>query len=228
MISGRIGSRNPPEESTFRRIIARRVCITVLSLALTSTVGAQTLEELSREASFAAGASLRDGGSALALTAALGFRFSPRVGAVVEIAHARKLDFTLDVCPPPLVCVLGGRVPVTGRNVSMIPHVAIQLLPTSRRLHVYAQAGVGVGHVRQRYFFGPPFSRNIAERTRSNLTPALSFGGGAAMRISRRIAVGGDVRSLHLLDDAPTPERFITPSGTLSTLRVGSRVSWRF
>jgi hypothetical protein len=48
------------------------------------------------------------------------------------------------------------------------------------------------------------------------------------VQVSRRLAVGADVRSLHLLDEAANPGRFITPAGALSTLRVGSRVSWQF
>jgi hypothetical protein len=66
------------------------------------------------------------------------------------------------------------------------------------------------------------------ELTRSSLVVATSFGGGATFQISRRLAVGADVRSLQLFDDEATADRFITPSGVLSTLRVGSRVSWRF
>lgn len=189
---------------------------------------AQGREGRGTEAFFTTGASVGDGQTALALSTGLRFILSSRVGAEVEIAHARQLDFTLDVCPAPRVCVVGGQIPVTGRTLSLVPHLVLQLVPASRRVQAYVQAGVGAGHVRQRYFFGPPLSSDLAERTRSNLTPALSFGGGAKVRISRRIAVGADVRSLHLRDDRPTPERFITPAGTLSTLRVGSRVSWRF
>jgi hypothetical protein len=127
--------------------------------------------------------------------------------------------------------VLGGQVPVTGRTVSLVPQLVVDVLPESRRLRAYVQFGVGAGHVRQRYFSGLPFTDELSERvelTRSSLTIAVSFGGGATVQLSRRLGVGIDVRSLHLRDDPASVERFIVPSGTLSTLRVGSRVSWRF
>ena len=121
--------------------------------------------------------------------------------------------------------MIGGQLPVTGRTVTLVPHLVLELLPRSSRLRVYAQAGIGAGHVRQRYTFtfGPP-----VEFTRSNLTAALSAGGGLAFRIVPRLTVGADVRSLHVLDDEANPDQFITPSGVLSTIRVGCRVSWEF
>ena len=175
--------------------------------------------------------SLGDGNAALALTAGLGFRFSTRIGLEIELAYARKLDFALDLCPPPRACIIGGRFAVTGRTVSLVPHLTIELVPASRRVRAYAQAGAGAGHVRQRYFLGPPFIGGAGERvefTRSSPVLALSFGAGVTTRISKRVGIGADVRSLHLLDEPADPARFITPSGTLSTIRVGSRVSWRF
>jgi hypothetical protein len=179
---------------------------------------------------FTAGASLGDGDPALALSAGLGVRLSRRLGLEFELAYARALDFTLDLCPAPLVCVLGGRFPVTGRTVSLVPYLVVELLPPSSRWRVHVLAGVGAGHVRQRYLLDPPFTGAVTpvEFTRSSLTAAFSFGGGATARIAPRLSFGVDVRSLHLRDDDARPERFITPAGTLSTLRVGSRVSWRF
>lgn len=206
--------------------------VSLVALAIVPALRAQSCEEPVRRASFMAGASFGDGETALALSAGLGFPLSPRLGVEFELAYARKLDFALDLCPAPRVCVLGGLLPVTGRTVSLVPHLVIELLPVSRRLRAYAQAGVGAGHVRQRYFVGPrPFTSGSAEPvefTRSNLTLAFSFGGGATVHISRRLAVGADVRSLHLRDEEAKADRFIMPSGTLSTLRVGSRVSWQF
>ena len=189
---------------------------------------AQSGAERGEQASFTIGTSLGDGKSALALSLGLGARVSSRVGVEVEVAHARKLDFTLDLCPAPLLCVVGGRIPVTGRTVSLVPQVAIHLRPTSARSDVYLQGGIGAGHVRQRYFVGPPLGPNDAERTRSNFTLAFAFGGGVAMKISQRVALGVDVRSLHLRDDPPALDRFIVPADMLSTLRIGSRVSWQF
>lgn len=209
-------------------MLARLAAVAILLFVVSPPLRAERREGRAMEAFFTTGASSGDGGTALALSTGLRAMFSSRAGVEVEIAHARRLDFTLEVCPAPLVCVAGGQIPVTGRTLSLVPHLVIQLLPASQRLQAYVQAGVGAGHVRQRYFFGPPLSDTLAERTRSNLTPALSFGGGATIQISPRIAVGADVRSLHLRDDRPTPERYITPSGTLSAVRVGSRVSWRF
>jgi len=122
------------------------------------------------------------------------------------------------------VCIIGGRFAVTGRTVSLVPHLTIELLPDLRRVRAYAQAGAGAGHVRQRYFLGPPFTGSAGERvefTRSNPVLALSFGGGVTTQISRRLAIGADVRSLHLLDEPGDPARFITPSGTSARFASG-------
>lgn len=215
-----------------RPVVAIVAFLSLVVMAIApATARAQGQEEAGRRASFTAGASLGDGETALALTAGLGFRLSARVALEFELAYARRLDFTLDLCPAPAVCVRGGELPVTGRTLSLVPHLAVDLLPATHRVRAYALAGVGVGHVRQRYF-DPPLSRGDVTRleyTRSNLTPAVSFGGGVAVQIAaRRVAVGVDVRSLYLLDDEPTTDRFITPSGALGTLRIGSRVSWAF
>jgi hypothetical protein len=184
-----------------------------------------------RTASFVGGASFGDGETAPGVSAALAFSFTPRIGLEFELAYARKLDFTIDLCPPPLVCVRGGEFPVTGRSVSLVPHIVFDLLPPSR-LRVFVLGGAGVGHVRQRYFTAPVVTDSagepINELTRSNVVAAVSFGGGATMAIARRFAVGGDVRSLHLFDDEAAPAVFITPDGRLTALRVGVRVSWRF
>ena len=207
------------------------VVVALAYLAFAAPLRAQDDDQPRRWASFTTGASVGDGGTALALSTGLGFWFSQRLGVDVEVAYARKLDFTLDLCPAPLVCVLGGQLPVTGRTVALVPQLAVRLRPRVRRVNVYAQAGIGAGHVRQRYFFGPPRLPNVvnrAERTRSSLTVALAFGGGAMVHVSRSIGIGVDVRSLHLLDEAARPDVFIEPSGTLSTLRVGSRVVWLF
>jgi hypothetical protein len=205
--------------------------VAIVSLAVAPPLLGQGRQEHVQMASFAAGGSFGDGDAALALSAGLAFRLVRRVWMDVELAYARKLDFTLDLCPPPRLCVLGGQVPVTGRTVSLVPHLVVDLLPEPRRLGAYVQFGAGAGHVRQRYFSGLPFPGGLSQRvelTRSSLTIAVSFGGGATVQLSRRLGVGIDVRSLHLRDDPASVERFIVPSGTLSTLRVGSRVSWRF
>lgn len=202
--------------------------VSLVSLAIAPPLRAENREAPGRRASFTAGASLGDGETALALSLGLGFRWSDRLGLEFELAYARKLDFTLDLCPAPRVCAIGGQVPVTGRTVSLIPHLLFELLPVSRRLRAYAHMGVGAGHVRQRYFFGPPLTGEPVEFTRSQPAAAFSFGGGVTVRISRRLAMGADVRSLHLLDEEATADRFIRPSGALNTLRVGSRISWQF
>ena len=200
----------------------------ILSLALTVSLHAQARGTNGAEATFTAGASLGDGETALALSTGLQARFASRVGSEVEILYARKLDFALDVCPPPLLCIIGGEIPVTGRLLALIPQLTVDVLPPSRRIQAYAQAGLGVGHVRQRYVVGPPFANDTTERTRSNLTLALSVGGGIVARLSPRLSVGADVRLLQLRDDEATANRAITPAGMLTTLRVGSRVGWRF
>jgi hypothetical protein len=205
--------------------------ILLVCQAIAAPLNAQGQQDLRRRAALTAGASLGDGETALALSAALGFELAARLGFEFELAYGRKLDFTLDLCPAPRICVLGGRLPVTGRTVSLVPHLVFDLVPASRRLQAYVQAGVGAGHIRQRYFFGPPVLASIPESpelTRSKAVLAFSAGGGAGFRLSRRLALSADVRSLHLFDEAAVAERFITPSGTLSTLRVGARVSWLF
>jgi opacity protein-like surface antigen len=205
--------------------------VALVSVASAPAVRAQSREEPNRRASLTTGASLGDGETALALSAGLGFRLSDRLGVEFELAYARQLDFTLDLCPAPRVCVIGGQLPVTGRTVSLIPHLQFELLPVSRRLRAYAQMGVGAGHLRQRYFFGPwptGGGSEAVEFTRSKPLAAFSFGGGVTVQISGRLAIGADVRSLHLFDDEATADRFIMPSGTLSTLRFGSRLSWLF
>jgi hypothetical protein len=200
-------------------------------LTIAAPVAAQERDDrdLDQRASFIAGVSLGDGERALATSATLAFRLTSRLDLEFELAHARKLDFTLELCPAPRVCVSGGEVPVTGRTVSLVPHLVVNLLPSDARVRVYVQAGVGAGHVRQRYFPSPlPRAPDVAEHTRSNVTLAWSGGGGVTVDLARRLALGVDVRSLHLLDEDATPDRFITPAGRLSAVRVGSRISWRF
>ena len=226
----RIGVSVQSRSRVHLRRALRVAVISAVTLMHAGPLGAQSREKPDRHASFTAGASFGDGETALALSTGLRFGFLTRVGLDVEAAYARKLDFTLDLCPAPRICVIGGQLPVTGRTVSLVPHLALELLPASRAIRAYVEAGVGAGHVRQRYF-SPVSAGSGAERvehTRSSLTLAISFGGGATVQVSRRLAIGVDVRSLHLLDEAASPARFITPSGALSTLRVGSRVSWQF
>lgn len=218
-----------------RKPMSRSVAVTVafvslVTLAIAPLARAQARQEAETRATFTAGASLGDGETALALSVGLGVRLSVLLGLEFELAYARKLDFTLALCPAPAVCVRGGQLSVTGRTLSLVPHVTIDLLPGSRRLRAYTLAGVGAGHVRQRYFDPPLTSGDTrpVEFTRSNLTVAVSFGGGVAVQISRRVAVGADVRSLHLLDEEASTEHFMMPSSALSTLRIGSRVSWAF
>jgi opacity protein-like surface antigen len=210
------------------RRVALGVGLAVASLSMASQGFAEIREDRdSRHVSFTTGASFGDGDTALALSAAMGIRFSSRVGLELEAAYARKLDFTADLCPPPRVCVIGGRLPVTGRTVALVPQLTVDLLPAHLRVRAYLQAGAGAGHVRQRYWVPRP-DPDAVEFTRSNLTAALAYGGGVDARVSRRLAVGADVRWLQMLDDEPGDDPFITPAGTLSTIRVGARVRWRF
>jgi opacity protein-like surface antigen len=202
------------------------VVAVAVAAAVASPASAQTGLEPRRDASFTAGASFGDGDTALASSVGLGFRFSRRLGVEVELAHARRLDFTVDLCPAPRVCVLGGQLPVTGRSVSLVPALAIELLPRSHRLRAFVRAGAGGGHIRQRYMIGP--SQAGVEATRSSLVAALTFGAGARLPISQRLAIGTDIRLLHLFDDEASLDSFITPAGILTTLRVGSQVTWRF
>jgi hypothetical protein len=205
----------------------------VLSLAVmmaaTASLPAQQRRVLDRNAWFTVGASFGDGGTAPASTVGLGFGWPSRLGVDVELSHARKLDFVIDLCPPPRVCIIGGQLPVVGRTVSLVPHLTIRLTPASAHLRMYALGGVGVGHMRQRYFLLPAgVGGDRPELTRSSLTSAMSFGAGATFDVTRRIAVGGDLRSLHLQDGEGEEAQFITPAGWISTVRVGARIVWRF
>jgi hypothetical protein len=214
------------EDSGMRgRTMMRLAVAGLMILAARTPARAQVADGSGRRASFTAGASLGDGDTALALSAALGFRIASRASLEFAIDYARRLDFTLDLCPAPRVCVVGGTRPVTGRTVSIAPHLVIELLAPSRRVRAYAAAGVGGGHVRQRYFTSPI---ETGELTRSSVVVAVSFGGGASMRISRQLAIGADVRVLSLLDEESPVDRFIQPSGVLRSIRLGSRVSWEF
>lgn len=188
---------------------------------------AQADDGRARRAAFTTGASFGDGGSALALSAVLGTGFRGRVGLELEAAYARRQDFTIDLCPPPRVCVIGGRLPVTGRTLALVPQLTLELLPPRRRVRAYVQAGAGAGHVRQRYWF-PRQAPDAVEHTRSKLTAAIAYGGGVDVAVSPRLAIGADARRLSLFDDEAHVERFITPDGALTTVRVGSRVTWRF
>ncbi len=210
-----------------RRLTLDLGLIALFSLLVASTVFAQDHAEPSRRAAFTTGASFGDGGTALALSAVLGFALLDRVGLEFEVAYARRQDFTIDLCPPPGVCILGGRLPVTGRTLALVPQVTIELLPPRHRARAYVQAGAGAGHVRQRYWF-PRQAPDAVEHTRSNLTAAIAYGGGVDVAVSRRLSIGADARWLYLFDDEAGAERFITPDGTLTTVRIGSRVSWRF
>ena len=204
------------------------VCLGLV-LAGPAILWAQERQGPERHASFTLGASFGDGATALASTIGLGIGWFSRLGFDVELSHARKLDFTIDLCPSPRVCVIGGQLPVTGRTLSLVPHLTVRLMPASTRVQVYALAGVGIGHIRQRYFLVPSsFDGDQPEFTRSKLTPAVSFGGGATFDLTRRFAVGIDLRSLRLRDDEGEQARFITPAGWITTARVGARIVWRF
>lgn len=197
-----------------------------------------------REASAIVGASFGDGETAPALSAALGFRITRLVGVEFELAYARKLDFTLDLCPAPLVCVLGGQVPVTGRTVSLVPHLLFELPTGGSRVHPHAVAGLGVTHLRQWHLApagvagaaGGAAGSSVGSATnvvpvefkRSELALTLSFGGGVAVDLSRRFTLGAEVRAVRLFGEEASPDRFIVPAGTMTMVRVGSRVSYRF
>jgi len=214
-----------------RRWLATARGIACLAALLSGTPGlrAQDRRDVEWNASLSMGSSFGDGGTALASAIGAGARWPSRLGIAVELSHARKLDFTIDLCPPPRVCVIGGQLPVTGRTLALVPHVTLDLLPSSARVRLYGLAGVGAAHVRQRYFLVPAFfSGDRPELTRSNLTPAIAFGGGATLGVTRRLGLGVDLRSLHVLDDDGEEARFITPAGTLSAIRLGVRVEWGF
>jgi hypothetical protein len=222
----------PKVPSTGRaRGVTVAAVLALASFTLAVPGGAEPVPPSSRRASLTAGVSLGDGDTALALSGALGVVIARPLSVEFEWAYARKLDFSLDLCPPPLVCILGGRVPVTGRTVSLVPHLVLDLLPATSRRRAYLQAGIGAGHVRQRYVIGPPLTLSLpqpAEFTRSNLVAAVSYGGGAAFALTRRLALGADVRVLHLFDTEAPLDRFIEPSGALTTVRAGARLDWVF
>lgn len=210
----------------------------MLSLCLLATavpVCGQGGEERGR-ASGSAGVSLGDGGVAPSFGAALSYWPTRHVGVEFELAYSKNLEFAIDLCPAPLVCVLGGQFPVKGRSLSLIPHLVFESRPW-RKFRPYVLAGVGIAHLRQRYtVVGPEIVGGQVvetllvpvEFTRSKRAFALSVGGGVDVRISHRLGLGVDIRSRHLFDEESRLERFIVPAGMLSTVRVGSHASWVF
>jgi hypothetical protein len=226
---------------TFRSLLGAGAALAaLLTLAWPQPLFAQRADVRERRASGTAGVSLGDGESALALAAALRYEIAGPFHMEAQLAYARNLDFTLDLCPRPHVCVIGGTIPVTGRTVSLLADLVADL-PSWGSLRPHLVAGGGVAHLRQRYVVPPEITRVAGdleqvvgvpveriERTRSKLAPALVVGLGADVPLSHRLAVGMDVHLLSIFDDAPTPERFIMPAATLTTVRLESRVSWRF
>jgi opacity protein-like surface antigen len=197
-------------------------------------LSAQNTGVAGARASGTAGFSFGDGGVTPSFGAALGSYWPARhVGVEFELAYSRHLEFTIDLCPPPLVCVLGGQFPVKGRTLSLIPHLVVEAGPWER-VRPYVVGGIGMAHLRQRYTVGSRDARQMetlvmpVEFTRSKRALALSAGAGVDVSVSRRLALGVDVRSRHLFDEDPRLERFIVPSGTLSTIRVGLHTSWMF
>jgi hypothetical protein len=89
-------------------VVVTFVSLMIAPLSLDAQSPEQSHEKPGPRASFTAGASLGDGETALALSTGLGFRFSARLGLEFELAYARKLDFTLDLCLSTAVCVRGG------------------------------------------------------------------------------------------------------------------------
>jgi opacity protein-like surface antigen len=215
------------------------VLMSLFVIAVALPLGAQTVPGTRLRATGGAGVSLGDGSPSLALDAALSYDLTRLFAVEFDLMYARNLAFTLDLCPPPLVCILGGHMPVKGRTVALLASARLAS-PVWRRVRVYALAGAGAAHVRQRHASAPqaggattgsaPAGQVVVpiELTRSNLAPAFSGGGGVQVDLSPRCVIGVDVRSLHVRDEEATPARFIVPAGTLDTLRVGARVSWRF
>jgi hypothetical protein len=199
--------------------------VSLVCLAAAGTVDAQTSSETPRYGAAIVGATFGDGETATAVSASLGFSFAHHVGVDFELAYAGHLAFTLDTCPDPRACSLDRQIPVIGRTVSLQPHVVFDLPSPWSRVRTYAVAGAGITHLRQWYAIS---DSPRVERKRSKIAPAVSFGGGVAVQIARRAALGADVRSVRLFDDEATADRFIVPAGAISTVRVGSRVSWQF
>jgi opacity protein-like surface antigen len=198
------------------------VCIFVL--LVTPSLWAQGTDPSRGRASGTAGWSLGDGGTAPSFGLALGYWPTRRVGVEFELAYAKNLEFTIDRCPPPLVCILGGQLPVKGRTLSLIPQLVVE--PTAwERFHPYVLAGVGFAHLRQRYTVNAAVA---SEFTRSKKALALSVGAGVDVRVTRRLRLGLDIRSRQLFDEEPELNRYIVPAGTLSTVRIGSHATWKF
>jgi opacity protein-like surface antigen len=193
-------------------------------LLVASSLWAQGDNGLQGRASGTAGWSTGDGGTVPSFGLALSYWPTRRVGVEFELAYSKNLDFTIDLCPPPLVCVLGGELPAKGRTLSLIPHLVVE--PTAwERFHPYALVGVGFGHLRQRYMVN---AGGPSEFTRSKKALALSVGAGFDVQVSRRLGLGVDIRSRQLFDEEPDLDRYLVPAGTLSTVRVGSHATWRF
>jgi opacity protein-like surface antigen len=210
--------------STFPPAAQLSVVICICLLLAIPSLWAQAPNPSRGRASGTAGWSLGDGGTAPSFGLALSYWPARRVGVEFELAYSKNLEFILDLCPPPLVCVFGGQVPVKGRTLSLIPHLVVE--PTDwERFHPYVLAGVGFGHLRQRYTVNTVVP---SEFTRSKKALALSVGAGFDLRVTRRLRLGLDIRSRQLFDEEPHLDRYIVPAGTLSAVRIGSHASWKF
>jgi len=217
----------------------------VVLLVAGSGVPAVFAQEARVSGSF--GGSFGDGGTAPVVAASAGYQFDSHVGLEVELVAIPHLNFGKRFGPVPLamagvisvppvpcpfpLCGGGGFVfSTTGRALSFTTNMVGEFPTGLRWFRPYVFAGGGVGHVARtvRESFqllssqarqsGVALPSVIVLSPQGELDLALTTGGGVDFQLLNHLALGGEVRYLHL---------FGTIEG-LNMTRVGARVSARF
>jgi opacity protein-like surface antigen len=214
-----------PAPVSFRLSAVLLSCLIVPSLA-----AAQPSERGPRLGGILSG-SFGEGGSAPAIGVAGGYRFTPGMGLEVDASYMPGLDFgDFPSCPAGHVCiattvpalaVLGGAFSLHGRAAMLSVNVVSELPVRAQWIRPYVVGGAGIAEVRreQRYENRPLF-------TTTSTGPLLTMGGGVDFLLSRRIAVGVDLRYQHVFEE----DQFGRPDTdrNLSVTRLGSSVSYQF
>lgn len=184
------------------------------------------------------GGSFGDGDTTVAIGAAVGFRVTRYVGWELEWAYIPSLDLvdtddprilatgqtTFTVAPGLIIPFIFPPFRVSGRAITFLSNFVAEFPTAVHWLRPYLLAGGGLANVSQQVDFGgrpiplglEAFFPLFVESSRTDL--ALTTGGGVDFQIWRGLAIGGDLRYLHIFGEG---EGF-------DMTRVGTRVSYRF
>lgn len=175
--------------------------------------------------------SFGDGRPAPAISITGGYRFTPRLALEVDASYMPGLDFgDFPFCPRDHVCIattvpaeaiLGGSFSLHGRATMLSVNVVSELPVRARWIRPYVVGGAGVAEVRreQRYENRP------LRFTRTSTGPLLTVGGGVDFLLTRKVAIGVDLRYQHVFEQELFGRDM---SRDLSLTRLGSSVSYRF